>query len=203
MTASDEQLWQSYVEGDRSAFTTLVHRYSRELFAFLTRFVNDPGIAEDLVQETFLQVHASAATFEAGRAFRPWLFTVAANKARDRLRLKQRRPETLVGGPAHGATDLFDLLRQVDQTPETDVSSEEATAQVRRLLAEMPDSLREILVLSYYQQTPYRDIAQTLGIPVGTVKSRVHAAVKWLAERWRRQDGDPGNTPTLGRELGA
>ena len=88
---TDEQLLADYVRGNEAPFAELVRRYQPELFSFLMRFVSDPATAEDLFQETFIQVHRSAASFDPTRRFRPWLFTIAANKARDYLRASSRR----------------------------------------------------------------------------------------------------------------
>src|SRR3954452_21539315 len=89
---TDEELLAAYRDGDRLSFATLVERYQRELFHFLVRFLGDRAAAEDIFQETFLQVHQSAAQFDPERRFRPWLFTIAANKARDLMRSQSRRP---------------------------------------------------------------------------------------------------------------
>src|SRR5437016_4072044 len=88
----DEQLLLAYRQGDRASFAQLVSRYQRELFHFLVRFLGDRAAAEDVFQETFLQVHQSAEQFDTSRRFRPWLFTIAANKARDLIRSQARRP---------------------------------------------------------------------------------------------------------------
>jgi hypothetical protein len=80
---TDEDLLSAYRLGDRTSFATLVERYQRELFHFLVRFLGDRAAAEDIFQEAFLQVHQSADQFDPQRRFRPWLFTIAANKARD------------------------------------------------------------------------------------------------------------------------
>lgn len=89
---TDEQLLADYREGDRKAFQQLVERHQRELFHFLVRFLGNRAAAEDVFQETFLQVHQSADQFDVERRFRPWLFTIAANKARDLIRSQARRP---------------------------------------------------------------------------------------------------------------
>src|SRR5256714_11198968 len=89
---SDEQLLAEYRAGDKSKFAVLVLRYQRELYHFLVRFLGDRALAEDVFQETFLQVHQSADQFDPTRRFRPWLFTIAANKARDLIRSQARRP---------------------------------------------------------------------------------------------------------------
>src|SRR5579859_1894615 len=89
---SDEHLLADYRTGDKSAFAALVSRYQRELYHFLVRFLGNRASAEDVFQETFLQVHQSAEQFDPQRRFRPWLFTIAANKARDLIRSQSRRP---------------------------------------------------------------------------------------------------------------
>src|SRR5580698_3869871 len=89
---TDEELFAAYRRGDRASFQQLVERYQRELFHFLVRFLGDRAAAEDIFQETFLQIHQSAQDFDAQRRFRPWLFTIAANKARDLMRSNARRP---------------------------------------------------------------------------------------------------------------
>src|SRR6185436_21184411 len=88
---SDESLLQAYQHGEREAFATLMHRYANELLHFLVRFLGSRAAADDVFQETFLQVHLSAETFDTQRRFKPWLFTIAANKARDYLRRNSRR----------------------------------------------------------------------------------------------------------------
>ena len=88
----DEQLLADYRHGDRNSFAQLMQRYQRELYHFLVRFLGDRAAAEDVFQETFLQVHQSAEQFDLSRRFRPWLFTVADNKARDLIRSQARRP---------------------------------------------------------------------------------------------------------------
>lgn len=193
MAKSDEELWQSFRQGDNSAFTALVERYHRELFAFLSRYVNNAEQAEDLVQDTFLQIYRSQQTFDTSRALRPWLFTVAANKARDFLRLRQRRPDmytTTPGRPEDGefaSTSLFDQFTSGEPTPEVDLESRETMAQVREVMAGMPENLKETLLLAYFHQFPYEEIGSILGVSSGTVKSRVHHALQWFAKRWREE----------------
>src|SRR5271156_3192857 len=91
LMATDEQLLGDFVKGDEAAYAQLVSRYQQELFGFLQRFVGDAAVADDLFQETFIKVYRSAAAFDTSRRLRPWLFTIAANKARDYLRVSQRR----------------------------------------------------------------------------------------------------------------
>ena len=117
---SDEQLFASFRAGDEAAFARLVRRYEKELFNFLLRFVGQSSLAEDVFQEAFLQVHISAESFELHRRFRPWLYTIAANKARDLLRSRGRRPTVQLTTPDAdtGDSQLWDnLLLDFDLFP--------------------------------------------------------------------------------------
>ncbi len=179
---SDEQLLAEYLAGKAEAFELLVRRHGEELFQFLARFIGNAASAEDVVQETFLQVHLSAGQFDRERRFKPWLFTIAANKARDLLRGRARRPEVpldaYVGpGDEEGGQRFLDFLADASQAPEAAMQEEEKRELVERVVREMPAHLREVLVLGYYHRFPYKEMAEILSIPLGTVKSRLHAAV--------------------------
>ncbi|MEM9296303.1 MAG: sigma-70 family RNA polymerase sigma factor, partial [Planctomycetota bacterium] len=102
---SDEGLVTAYLDGRVEAFEELVGRYQDGLFRFLLRFVGSRASADDLFQETFLQVHQSAGTFDTRKRFKPWIFTIAANKARDHLRRNQRRSAASLSAPVRGAGD--------------------------------------------------------------------------------------------------
>src|SRR4051794_30928753 len=186
---TDEQLLESYRNGNKTAFAHLVERYQRELFHFLVRFLGDRAAAEDVFQETFLQVHQSAAQFDPSRRFRPWLFTIAANKARDLMRSQARRPTNPLQATISPGDDesgqYIDLMEATNPTPGQNMEREELQKLVHGTVMSMPDHLREILLLSYFHQFPYKQISDILAIPLGTVKSRLHAAVAHFADRWR------------------
>jgi RNA polymerase sigma-70 factor, ECF subfamily len=186
---TDEELLLNYRRGDKAAFGTLVARYERELFHFLVRFLGDRAAAEDMFQEAFLQVHQSAQQFDLSRRFRPWLFTIAANKARDLRRSQARRPTNPLQAainPGDGESGEFiDLVKSTQPLPDEPLQRLELQQQVQRIVAAMPDNLREILLLSYFHQFPYKQIGEILNIPLGTVKSRIHTAVAFFAEQWK------------------
>ncbi len=185
----DEQLLESYRNGNKAAFAQLVERYQRELFHFLVRFLGDRTAAEDVFQESFLQVHQSASQFDPSRRFRPWLFTIAANKARDLMRSQARRPTNPLQATISPGDDesgqYIDLMEATNPTPGQNMEREELQKLVHGTVMSMPDHLREILLLSYFHQFPYKQISDILAIPLGTVKSRLHAAVAHFADRWR------------------
>lgn len=186
---TDEDLLAAYRSGDRASFSRLVERYQRELFHFLVRFVGDRAAAEDIFQESFLQVHQSASQFDPLRRFRPWLFTIAANKARDYLRAQSRRPANQLQAAISPGNDdsgeFIDLLKSADAAPGEPMERQELQQMVQKTVMEMPGNFREILLLSYFHQFPYKQIGEILEIPLGTVKSRLHAAVAFFADRWR------------------
>jgi RNA polymerase sigma-70 factor (ECF subfamily) len=186
---TDEQLLQAYREGDAASFQKLVERYQRELFHFLVRFLGDRAAAEDVFQEAFLQVHQSADQFDPTRRFRPWLFTIAANKARDLMRSTARRPvnplQASISPGDDESGEFIDLMSAAAQLPDEPLERQELQQQVHKTVMNMPEHLREILLLSYFHQFPYKQISDILDIPLGTVKSRLHAAVAHFAERWR------------------
>lgn len=197
---SDEQLFGRYRQGDTDALRTLILRYEGDLFRFLYRLLGDKAAAEDVFQETFLQVHVSQDTFDAERRFRPWVFTIAANKGRDFLRRKGRRFAVELSAPVGGGADgeggggatFVDLLSIDVPAPDASMDREDRERLVQRALGGMSPTLREVLLLAYFQRLSYAQIADDLGIPLGTVKSRLHAAVASFARNWERVSRDDG-----------
>ncbi len=189
---SDEQLLADHIAGVQGAFDNLVARYADEVYGFLCRFAGNKTVADDLLQETFMQVHLAARTFDPRRSFRPWLYTIAANKARDYMRARGRRPTYSLDaalGNSDGNAPSQNIEADLPPLDET-VEAEERRQTVRRVLDELPEHLRLILTLGYFQQLPYAEIAQILGVPVGTVKSRLHSAVRHFAKLWQEHMAD-------------
>lgn len=185
---TDESLMEAHVAGDAQALEVLVRRYRDELFHFLVRFLGSRAAAEDVFQETFLQVHLSAESFNVSRRFKPWLFTIAANKARDHHRRHARRTGLSLSAPLGeepDATRFVDLLDAGVPGPEAPILDSERSRMVREVVDAMPPHLREILLMSYFQKLSYNQLADALSIPLGTVKSRLHAAVAAFARAWK------------------
>jgi len=186
---SDNELFRRFLDGEQEAFAALVRRYQREMFGYLVRFTGDAALADDVFQETFLQVYQSAGLFDPGRPFRPWLYTVASNKARDALRKLGRHTtaplDAVVPGTSGRDGTYADLMPADIPTPEEASMNLETRQAVQWMVRELPDTLREVLILSYFQELPHKDISDALSIPVGTVKSRLHNAVRLFAEKWK------------------
>ncbi len=186
---SDEALLALFRQGRRDAFAVLVRRYEGELYGYLRRYLGDGELAEDVFQNTFVQVFTKIGQYEAGRPVRPWLYTIATHQAIDALRRQGRHQavrldqerEELAG--ADVAT-LLGLLESRGPGPLEQMQSEERRQLVRASVDRLPEFLRQVVVLAYYQGMKYKDVADVLGIPVGTVKSRLHAALVRLHEAW-------------------
>jgi RNA polymerase sigma-70 factor (ECF subfamily) len=199
--ATDEQLLAEYVAtNDRDAFARLVKRYERELYSYLRRYLGDAVMAEDAFQATFLQVHLKCRQFEAGRKVRPWLYTIATNQAIDGQRRNKRhrmvsldRRSTNVDADDLGS--LLELLVSKENGPVSSLESEERREWIQAAIVGLPDTLRSAVTLIYYQGLKYREAADVLGVPVGTVKSRLHAAILKLTEAW---NGDQASSDKHG-----
>ena len=189
---SDEELLRrSRVGGDTLAFETLVHRYEGELFSYLRRYLGSAEMAEDVFQATFLQVHLKQEHFEAGRRFRPWLYTIATNQAIDaQRRNKRHRIVSLDSRSGDDVGTLVDMLAGTEGTADVMAEDQESRDWVRAAVDDLPEPLKGTLMLVYYQGMKYREAADVLGIPVGTVKSRLHAALLKLNESWGRGGRD-------------
>jgi RNA polymerase sigma-70 factor (ECF subfamily) len=188
-TCSDEDLLVRFRRGQTEAFGVLLRRYERELYGYLRRYLGDGSLAEDVFQNTFLQLYLKIGQYEKGRPVRPWLYTIATHQAIDALRrngrhqavsLEQRGDEA-TGAELHG---LLEALESRGPGPFDLASSQERRERIRASVDLLPDFLRQVLLLAYYQGLKYREIAEVLDIPVGTVKSRLHAALSKLQEAW-------------------
>ena len=193
-SCSDEELMQRLRRGQGEAFGLLVRRYERELFGYLRRYTGDDTLAEDVFQNTFLQVYLKSGQYESGRPVRPWLYTIATHQAIDFQRRNRRHRILSLDRPhsSHGddAGSISSCMAGADLTPEETLSSQEDRQRIAEAVEELPESLREAVRLVYFQDLKYREAAEILGIPVGTVKSRLHAAMQKLSESWNRDLAD-------------
>lgn len=188
-TRSDEELVDDYLDGDMGAFRLLIERYHDPLIRYLTRLMGERSAAEDAFQDTFLQIHQSIEHFDSSRRFKPWLFTIATNKGRDALRKRQRRPAVSLSAPISDSRGraFVDLMEMEMPDISSSMERAELSALVQKAVDELSPRLREILLLAYFQKMSYAQIAEVVGIPLGTVKSRLHAAVAAFAKAWQNQ----------------
>lgn len=197
---SDELLLSQYTEtGDRRVFETLMRRYEREIFSYLRRYIGNTELAEDAFQGTFLQVHLKCDQFDSSRRFRPWLYAIATNQAIDvQRRVKRHRMVSLNSSANsdedHRASTWADKLVAGVEDPSDVAGGREDGRWIREAVAGLGDSLERVIQLVYFQGLKYREAADILGIPVGTVKSRVHAAVQRLSAQWQQSHDNADET---------
>jgi RNA polymerase sigma-70 factor (ECF subfamily) len=185
---SDAELLDRSAAGEEGAFREIVSRYKNGLYAFLRNFLNRADVIDDVFQETFLQLFTSQESFDRDRPLRPWLYTIAANKAKDALRKMQRTAAVTIGTMTESEDmsfgDMLNVLTSEEERPFEDLEKDETAVDVRRVITNMPDNLREILILAYFNKFSYKQMSQILSIPIGTVKSRLHTAVGRFAKEW-------------------
>src|SRR5438876_12266663 len=167
---SDGELIQRAATGDRSAFADLYHRYARPVFGLALRRLGDRGRAEDAVQETFASIWRSAASYRPERGpGAPWLYAVARNAIVDRARARTEIPADI---PNEAGTD---------PGPPEQAEQGWVAWRVHRALEELPEREREVIALAYWSGLSQSEVAEFLGIPLGTVKTRTRAALQRLA----------------------
>ena len=185
MGSSDESLMAAHLAGDQAAFCELVRRYGDGVLGYLFHMTGNRSQAEDLFQETFKRVHEKAHTFRGGR-FKSWLFTIATRAAIDSRR---RRRLTLVSldqaddCDEENSSQVRTLADNNAADPANELVKEEQKQQVRRAIEALPVKQRAALVLAYYQQLSYQEVAQVMGCSIGSVKTHMSRALAALARK--------------------
>jgi RNA polymerase sigma-70 factor (ECF subfamily) len=165
----DEELVRQVAQGNDRALSELYDRYSRPVYATGVRLLGDVHLAEELVQDTFMNVWRGATSFDPSRAsFATWLYRVTRNRAVDLARRRRVRPQSAGG----------DRLRAFSGGPEPEASVD--GWDVSRALSRISEEHREVLTLAYFEGLSQREISQRTGVPLGTIKSRTTAALKRL-----------------------
>ncbi|WOX06062.1 RNA polymerase sigma factor RpoE [Microbulbifer pacificus] len=173
---SDQQLVERVQNGDKRAFDLLVLKYQHKIAAVVSRYINDHAEVNDVVQEAFIKAYRALANFRGESAFYTWMYRIAINTAKNYLVSRSRRP------PSYDV-DLEDaefysgseMLRDND-TPENQLFRDQLEATVHRAIRELPEDLRSAVTLRELEGLSYEEIAEVMGCPVGTVRSRIFRA---------------------------
>lgn len=186
---SDEELMARVQQKDPDAFTELVNQFERELFNYLRRYLGNAEMAEDVAQNTWILIFRKRMQYTLGRKFRPWMYAIATNAAKDKLRAGQRHQAVSLTAkrkaPSGDTAELMDLLVTDEIGPDAAASRKECAEWIQQELSGLSDQHQAVVQLFYYKGLKYHEVAGALDIPIGTVKSRLHSAIKKLDELWQ------------------
>ncbi len=193
MAITDEELMKRCRRGDTSALSILLARYQNQLPAFIYSVTGDYQVSEDIFQETFLRVYRKAEKFNPDRSFKTWLYAIALNLCRDRIRKLRRKPTLSLNTPVgyrdgKDYPDRIDLVASDQPDPRRLAAARELEEVFRRELAGLSAEHRQVVVMSRLSGMKYREIAEVLKIPSGTVRSRLHYALEYLRQRMQNNE---------------
>lgn len=172
----DRDLVQRVQKGDKSAFDLLVRKYQYKIIKLISRYVHDPNEALDVSQEAFLKAYRALPGFRGESAFYTWLYRIAINTAKNYLVAQSRRPPgSDIDAQEAEQYEGQSFLKEYE-TPERLLLKDEIAATVFKVIEELPEDLRTAITLRELEGMSYEEIAQTMGCPIGTVRSRIFRA---------------------------
>ncbi len=169
--------------GHDAALNALMERHAQKLFHYLVRSLQDESDAADLAQESFVKVYQNRARFDPKQKFTTWLYAIASNLVRDRYRWRSRHPQvSLDAETGQVEASLKNTGCGAELSPDQSLEAEERAEAVRRAVAELPEEIRQPLILATYQELPQAEIAQILHCSVKAVETRIYRARQRLRE---------------------
>src|SRR5512133_454194 len=179
----DHALVQAVARGEQQAFLALYDRHAGRVYALTLHILADPMMAEEATQDTFMKLWSRARLYLSERgSFVVWLLTIARRTALDRLRMEKRRP---LLSDSNDPEDLWPSVRDESQSPD-----EARWKSLYFAVLALPHDQQVVVELAYYQGLSQSEIAQELGWPLGTVKTRLRAAMQALRQQWTQNEQD-------------
>ena len=180
----DQQLVQRVQGGEKIAFDLLVIKYQRRLFRLVSRLVGDSTEAEDIVQEAFIKAYSALPQFRGDAAFYTWLYRIGINTARNFLETRGRRiPAFRDLGADQSEVPNDKVSSTEDNTPESALFARQIAESIQLAMDDLPQDLRTALTLREFDGLSYDQIAEVMGCPLGTVRSRIFRAREAIAEK--------------------
>ncbi len=192
MIDEDKILIERCLKGDEKAFEALLVKYRGTVFSICLRMVRNRATAEDIAQEVFVKVFSALNRYDPAFPFAAWLNRITSNLCIDYLRREKERLVSL-DQPAGADDNLVIQLASGAAGPDREAESKEMMAILEEALALLPEHYRIIVVLRHQEQLSYEEISDTLGIPLGTVKARIHRARNMIVEHFRKKGILPGD----------
>ncbi len=184
---TDEQaMWRVQGQDDAAAFTRLVERWEKPIQNLGARMTGDAHRGEDLAQETFARVYARRKEYQPNGKFSTWLWRIALNLCYDELRRMRRRSESSLDDEAGEGRAMLETIAGVEAAPAEQLEAQERINEVKAALLQLGEPYRAVLVLRHYENLKFREIAEVLEIPEGTVKSRMAEALSQLCQLLKR-----------------
>lgn len=194
----DEHLVRLAQGGDLDAFNELVVRHERSVYGVCLRLLRDSALAEDATQDAFIRAWTAIASFRGGLV-RPWLLRIATNRTYDVLRAQTRRPAQSLDAQLYESEPEWTSQAAVTEHPENFATRSELSAHLEQALGELPEDQRLAIILSDVQGYAYEDIANVMGVAVGTVKSRISRGRSRLRTALQETDRDRELIERFGR----
>ena len=186
---SDLLLVERTVAGDQRAYELLVRKYERRIQRLIARMVRDVDLVEDIAQETFIRAYRALPQFRGEAQFYTWLYRIAVNTAKKALMQLRRDPVITEGalrvGSDEDETSSTQIELSTEETPETVLAAKEIAATVNAAMAALPQDLRQAVTLREIEGLSYEDIAEVMGCPIGTVRSRIFRAREAISAKVR------------------
>jgi RNA polymerase sigma-70 factor (ECF subfamily) len=180
----DQNLVQRVQRGDKVAFEMLFTKYQRRVSRLVARFVRSEAEVEDIVQESFIKAYRALASFRGDSAFYTWLYRIAVNTAKNHLVSASKRPISLSQFEKNDDDDFQeDVFMSDAATPESELITKQIAETVNKSMNELPADLREAIMLREIEGMSYEDIADAMGCPIGTVRSRIFRAREAISEK--------------------
>lgn len=184
---SDQMLLQNYLQGDRSAISTLIDKHSRRVRDYIRMMVKDNDVADDIFQETFIKV---VNTIDEGRysdngKFLSWVLRIAHNKVIDYFRAQKQAPSVSESSSGY---DILGTMRFAERTVEDQIIAEQIDADIKSLVDLLPDEQREVVLLRYFSGLSFKEIAEQTGVSINTALGRMRYALINLRKMIKEKD---------------
>jgi RNA polymerase sigma-70 factor (ECF subfamily) len=187
LSDEDKDLIERCLKGDEKAFEELLRRHRNSVFSICLRMVRNRSAAEDIAQEVFIKVFSALHRYDPSYAFSSWLNRITSNLCIDHLRREKGRTISLDQPVGGDDDDLLIQLPAITPAPDREMESTEMMAMLEEAMGALPEHYRIIVILRHQEQLSYEEISDTLGIPLGTVKARIHRARNMIVEYFRKK----------------